>query len=235
MSIGSYADPKTYLMVKDNLAATLREEIVSGRLSPGEKIVEGRWATKLGVAQASVREALNILVSEGFVQKGSGRSAEVTQLTDEDVVQIYQVRAVLEGLAARLAAQKQPDLRELEQILADMRSAADCRNVRAFYERDLRFHLLIAEKCGNRFLVQQLTRLMVPLFAFVVMRVRGATDDPEHFRRSIEQHRTIVEALRSGDPYFAQNQTSRTIEQFLAGTHDVLMRRKAEPEPRPSD
>ena len=64
--------------MKDNLAAFFREEIVSGRLAPGEKIVEVRWAKKLGMSQTSVREALNILSAEGFVQKGSGRTAQVT-------------------------------------------------------------------------------------------------------------------------------------------------------------
>jgi DNA-binding GntR family transcriptional regulator len=88
------------LHVKDNLAAYFREEIISGRLAPGEKIVEVRWAKKLEMSQTSVREALNILSAEGFVQKGSGRTAQVTQLTDEDVVHSYELRAVLEGYAA---------------------------------------------------------------------------------------------------------------------------------------
>src|SRR5581483_7249895 len=88
--------------VKGNVAEFLLEEIINGRLKPGERIVEGRWATKLHVAQASVREALNILAVRGFVEKDLGRSARVTILTDEDIQQIYEVRASLEGLAARL-------------------------------------------------------------------------------------------------------------------------------------
>src|SRR5262249_22554563 len=142
-----------------------------GRLKPGERIVETQWAPKLRVAQASVREALNILAAEGFVEKGVGRSARVTELSDQDVEQIYQLREVIEQLAARLVAEKQPDLSDLDQAIADMRSAAECGNLRAFYERDLLFHLLICEKSGNRFLEQSLKRVLVPLFAFVVMRV----------------------------------------------------------------
>src|SRR3569833_941128 len=111
------------LHTKDNLAALFRDEIVSGRLAPGEKIVEVRWAKKLGLSLTSVREALNILSAEGFVQKGSGRTAQVTQLTDEDVVHSYELRAVMEGYAARIVAEKKPDLAPLEQALEDMRSA----------------------------------------------------------------------------------------------------------------
>ena len=57
-------------LLKENLAVQLREEILGGRLVPGEKIIEGRWARQLGVAQVSIREALNILAAEGFVTKG---------------------------------------------------------------------------------------------------------------------------------------------------------------------
>src|SRR5215510_1473507 len=118
------------LLVKDHLAAVLREEIISGRLDPGEPVVEGRWAARLKVAQASIREALNTLATEGFIQKGTNRSARVTQLSNEDVVHICQVRAALESLAARLVAERKPDLSEMEQTIADMRSASECNNMR---------------------------------------------------------------------------------------------------------
>ena len=104
--------------VKGNVAGVLREEIITGRLSPGERIVEGKWATKLKVAQASVREALNILAAEGFVQKELNRSARVTVLSDDDVVQIHEVRTSLESLVARLVAIRQPDLSDLDQAIA---------------------------------------------------------------------------------------------------------------------
>ena len=58
-------------LLKENIAARLREEILAGRLVPGEKIVEGRFARQYGVAQVSIREALNILTTEGFVTKGT--------------------------------------------------------------------------------------------------------------------------------------------------------------------
>src|SRR5580765_3544655 len=68
------------VLLKESLAAQLREAILSGKLTPGEKIVERRWAGHLGAAQVSVREALNILITEGFVTKGHGRSARVLRL-----------------------------------------------------------------------------------------------------------------------------------------------------------
>jgi DNA-binding GntR family transcriptional regulator len=120
--------------------------------------------------------------------------------------------------AARLVAQKHADLSGLDQILADMRSAAERQNIGAFYERDFQFHMLICQQSGNRFLEQDVRRLMVPLFAFVVMR--GHAGLPLH--ESIEQHRIIIEAIRSGDPFFAANQTMRTVQRFYSGTEMVL-------------
>src|SRR6267142_5537449 len=88
-------------LLKESLAAQLREAILSGKLAPGEKIIERRWAREFGAAQVSVREALNILIAEGFVTKGHGRSARVLRLTDSAIIHTYQVRGALEGLAAR--------------------------------------------------------------------------------------------------------------------------------------
>src|SRR2546428_9383861 len=102
--------------VKGTVAAILREEIITGRLEPGEPIVERKWATKLRVAQASVREALNVLAAEGFVQKQLARSARVTILSEKDLVQLWELRTVLECFAARQVAAKRPDLRKLEQM-----------------------------------------------------------------------------------------------------------------------
>src|SRR5580704_2542702 len=198
------------LLVKDNLAAYFRQEIISGRLAPGEKIVEVRWAKLLKLSQTSVREALNILLAEGFVQKGSGRTAQVTRLTDEDINHSYELRAVLEGYAARIVAQKKVPLGELEQTLSDMRSAIDCRNLRAFYERDLQFHLQLAEKTGNAMLVQGLKRIIQPLFAFVFIRVQGARTENDQWVRSLEQHERMIEALKTHDPVFAERLVTQT-------------------------
>src|ERR1700678_1152562 len=105
--------PQSRILVKEAVAEQLRSEIVSGAIAPGHPIVEGKWAAQLGVAQASVREALNILFREGYVQKIAGRRARVTLFTKADVQGIYEVRASLEGLAARLVVERGADLEEL--------------------------------------------------------------------------------------------------------------------------
>lgn len=219
---GQTSSQRELLHTKDNLAALFREEIVSGRLAPGEKIIEVRWAKKLGLSQTSVREALNILSAEGFVQKGSGRTAQVTQLSDEDVIHSYELRAVLEGYAARVVAEKKPDLAPLEQALEDMRSAIQCHNLKAFYERDLNFHVLMAEMTGNKMLVQAVKRIILPLFAFVVIRVQGARNNQEQWMRSLDQHKRIIDGLRTHDPVFAERLVIQSVDSFLKETRNVV-------------
>src|ERR1700740_3554020 len=113
---------------KHEIAEQLLAEIVGGTLAPGEQISERTWAAKFGVAQASIREAINILARDGFVTKESGQSARVVNLSEEDVVQLYQVRAGLEGMAGYLAASAGADVSYLQSIVPEMRRASGGRH-----------------------------------------------------------------------------------------------------------
>src|SRR3954451_6473112 len=117
-------------MLKAELAGFLKSSILSGRLLPGERVIEGTWAREAGVAQASVREAINLLITEGFLVKDAGRSARVPRYTQSDIDRIYRVRGALEALAARLAAEVHADLTEAEEALDRMSAAADAGEVR---------------------------------------------------------------------------------------------------------
>jgi DNA-binding GntR family transcriptional regulator len=202
-------------LVKENLAVQLREEILAGRIAPGEKIIEGTWARQSGVAQSSVREALNILVGEGFVTKGHGRSARVVKLSECDIIQIYQVRGVLEGLAARLAAAQQLPLTNLEAVLAQMREAVQINDVRKVVGSVLRFHLTLLEMPKSQLLLEQATRLIVPLYAFTLMRARAKNLDASPWAPHLAHHQQIVDAIRTGNPYFAENMVVHLVNQFL--------------------
>src|SRR5258708_9102347 len=148
--IAAVHDPSG-MLVKDSVADRLRAEIGSGGLRPGVRIVEGHWARKFGVAQASIREAINLLAQEGFVTKASGRSARVVNLTEQDVLQIYEVRGVLEGLAARLLAQRTHDVEPLELTLEMMRRASKNKRAADLIDADLKFHLELCRLSNNSY------------------------------------------------------------------------------------
>jgi DNA-binding GntR family transcriptional regulator len=126
-------------LLKENLAVQLREAILAGRILPGEKIIEGRWARQFGMAQVSIREALNILTIESLVTKGRDRSARVLKLGDPKLIQIYQLCGALEGLAARLVVEQKLILDDLEAALAKMQDAVQQNDHRKGVDRVQQF------------------------------------------------------------------------------------------------
>src|ERR1700688_1042147 len=158
-------------LVKDSVADRLRAEIASGALRPGIRIIEGYWARRFGVAQASIREAINLLAQEGFVTKASGRSARVVNLTEQDVLQIYEMRGALEGLAARLLATRPHDVGPLEQAFEMMRRASRERRSAELIDADLKFHLELCRLSNNPYVNDHARKLLLPVFAFARIRV----------------------------------------------------------------
>jgi DNA-binding GntR family transcriptional regulator len=208
-------------LLKETLAAQLREAILSGKLSPGEKIIERRWARELGAAQVSVREALNILIAEGFVTKGHGRSARVLRLTDAAIIHTYQVRGALEGLAARIIVEQRLPIGDLEAAMLELRRAVETNDVRTVVDRLQRFHVCLLEKPGNPFLRENGLRLIVPLYAFTLMRALAKGLDTGPWAQQIANHQRIVDAIRMGNPQLAEQVVIHVTNQFLERSLEV--------------
>jgi DNA-binding GntR family transcriptional regulator len=215
-------------LVKHDLADRLRTEIMNGSLPSGDRIVEGKWARKFGVAQGSIREAINILALEGFINKVAGRSARVVHLTEVDVAQLYQLRGALEGLAARLAATRRPDLSKLETAVAGMRRAASEGNCEALLQDDLQFHLQLCELSGNPFIVEQSRRLLVPFFAFVRMRVATSGQTTSPWDKDLEAHQRIIDLLREGEDDVAELYVKRAMARFAKNAYDNWQNRASD-------
>jgi len=215
-----YADPQEDAieprgLLKENIAARLREEILAGRLVPGEKIVEGPWARQYGVAQVSIREALNILTAEGFVTKGHGRSARVLKLGDSDIIHIYQVRGALEGLAARIVAQRGMPLDDLERALQRIQEAVQNDDLRKVVESVQHFHIRLLEKPGNSVLEEHGRRIVVPLYAFTLMRALAKKIDTSPWAKQLPLHRLIIDVIRLGNPQVAEQTLIHVTNSFL--------------------
>jgi len=207
-------------LVKRDLADRLRTEIMNGSLPRGVRIVEGKWAQKFGVAQGSIREAINILALEGFVNKESGRSARVVHLTEKDVAELYELRGALEGLAARLAVQMRPDLSNIQSAVDSMRRAANETNCEALLRHDLQFHLGLCELSGNPFIVEQSRRLLVPFFAFVRMRVAASGQTTSPWDKDLEAHQRIIDLVREAEGEVAEQYVKKAMARFAKTAYD---------------
>ena len=208
-------------LLKESVAQRLREEILAARISPGEKIVEGKWAREYGVAQISVREALNILATQGFVTKGHGRSARVLKLEKADIIHIYQVRGALEGLAARLIAEGKLPVDDMEAAFNDIRHSVNTGDLGRVIESVQHFHMLLLEKPRNSVLREYGRRLLVPLYAFTLMRALVKKVDTGPWERQLGLHRLIIDVLRQGNPYLAEQTLIHVANSFLQAALEV--------------
>ncbi|MGH9903729.1 MAG: GntR family transcriptional regulator [Pyrinomonadaceae bacterium] len=180
---------------KDQVVLAIKDAILSGAVEPGDQIVESRMAQQLGTGIPLVREALIDLEHQGFVQKTPFKGTSVTKLSPEEVRDIFRLRVELESLAVGWASGRvtEGDVKELRGLIDGMRrAAAEGPDLGRFYEHDLAFHRKLWALSGNQYLVGALERVIVPLFAFFVMR---NPREQESYAESAAAHARIVEAL----------------------------------------
>lgn len=178
----------------DKIVAMLKEAFFSGKLKPGDSIVERELARQVDSGTPAVREALITLQEQGFVQRIANKGTYVTKFTREEVGQLYLLRTELELVALRWAKLRvtQADLIELENITQEMRGAALARNARLFNERDFGFHRQCWKLAGNKFLYHSLETIVGPLFAFVLGDSQATVNEAV-----ARDHLNIVNALRN--------------------------------------
>jgi DNA-binding GntR family transcriptional regulator len=215
------SDTETRSLVKEHLAGQLKDAIVQGRLRPGQRVVEGAWAREFGVAQASVREAINLLIADGFLVKSAGRSARVPRYTEEDITWIYEVRGALEGLAARLASAAGANLAPLEAALDRMEASAARGEVKDLVESDMNFHLALAEASGNPLLKEMLARQLRPLFTFVLLRMMETHETAVRWAPDFARHREIVHLIGDGNPAVAGQFVEHCVGRFADSAQAV--------------
>lgn len=164
----SEGSPVTSASERQPLAATrqrvreeLRERILTGRLRPGDRLVERELAEDLGVSRVPVREAIRSLEAEGFLVVQSPRRVVVRQLARVDVEELFDVREALEGLAAGLAASRAgaAELKRLERVLADAARATARGDAARITVLNSRFHDEIVAIAGNALLTTMLQPL----------------------------------------------------------------------------
>jgi DNA-binding GntR family transcriptional regulator len=197
-------------VLREEIRDQLIEDILNNRLAPGDRIVETRVARRFGVSQAPVREALRDLELFGFIVSSPFRGAIVREISVEDLVQIYPIRAALEGLAARDAATRieAPDLRRLQKLLDAMRMAAARNDNRAAVEADFKFHLTIVEASGNWLLKQFWERMRLATTTFLTV-----LKSHRSLHEIAERHAPVLEALRAHDPAAAEQTMRLHIEE----------------------
>lgn len=187
----------------------LKRDIMEGVYTPHQRLIETDIAPILGVSRATLRAALLRLQHEGFVEIQPNRGAQVRAFSVEEATRILQVREVLDGLAAGLAAEKATaaQLAELHDIVVEMEKMLAADDLLGHLPLVGRFHQRIIEMAGNEFIDQFLSMLRAPLIRhqFRVILVPGRKD------ASLAEHREILSYLTGRDATGAERAMRRHI------------------------
>jgi DNA-binding GntR family transcriptional regulator len=183
------------------IADRLRDSILSGAFAPGDKIVELTIANQLGVSRAPLREALWQLAKEGLVRFEPNRGAYVTDLSERDINDIFDVRESLEVRAALLIHERQDPkaYEELERSCVVLEKAAAKRDMKLFAEADMAFHRTIWKLSGNALIEEILSNVSARFFAYGLIRDVAKADKYE-FDKVVAEHRKIARLIRLGPP-----------------------------------
>lgn len=171
----------------------VRRDLLMGRLLPGQRLVEAELVDSLGVSRAIVRSTLERLEHEGLVEKERNRGARVRMVTEQEAVELTQVRSVVEGLAAREAAIKgdASDFRQLRSSVEGMASSLANNDLLAYSECNIRLHETVMVASKHTTAQQLITRLRAQVirFQFRTILLPGRTEV------SFNEHKEVVEAI----------------------------------------
>lgn len=198
----------------------LQNDILNGKYTPGESLIETRLSEELGVSRTPIREAIRQLELEGLVQSIPNKGAVVKGVSAQDIEDIYTIRMMIEGLAARWASEKITD-----EELAELKEALELEEFYTFkndanhlLKFDSRFHDIIFRASKSKPLMH-----MLSTFHLYVQRARNASlESPVRAKEVLEEHKAIMQAIIDHDPDRAEQLTTRHIR----NASDNLLKRK---------
>ncbi len=199
------------------VAERLRQRIFAHELLPGIRIDEQQLAVEYGISRTPLREALKVLAAEGLVTLRPRRGAFVTEISDQDLDEIFPLMAMLEGRCALEATRKaSPEqIARLEGLHRQLQRFAAGNQIGRFFEVNQEFHLRIQEMSGNRWLRQMIQdlRKVLKLTRLFSLSIDG------RLQQSLDEHVGILEAIRTGDALRAQTMMH---DHILAGRQALV-------------
>jgi DNA-binding GntR family transcriptional regulator len=222
------------------LVQSLLADVFSGRVRAGDHLVTQDLAERFGVSHTPIREALISLSGMGIIDLLPNRGAVVRRVSRQEVLEVCQVRRVLECEATRLACGRIA-LAELDLLAEELRRMMAMRSpgpslIPKARELDTRLHDLIAESCGNAFLAREIGRLknLFRTFRDIAWEHDEAKNDFRRLAQESGEHLAIVEALRAGKTRQARLAMSRHIRSGIKYWSRALPARPPESNGHPS-
>jgi len=187
----------TRLGLHDQVAARLRTMLVEGLIQPGAKLNERELCERLGVSRTPLREAIKLLAAEGLVDLLPNRGAVAVKLTEADVLNTFEVLAMLEGMSGALAAERitEAELAEIRALHYEMMACFARRDLSGYYRINARIHSAINNAAGNPVLSSTYRSINAR-----VQSLRFRTNQNEtKWQQAVQEHERMVEALAARD------------------------------------
>jgi DNA-binding GntR family transcriptional regulator len=193
------ANPLPRISLSHQIRDQILDRIVHGELCPGERLIELKIAAEFSTSQAPVREALRELEAMGVVETMPNKGARVRTISNDELCQLYDVRAQLESYGTQLAAENKAQIKSrLKDAVRAMKRAAREENSTAFASHNSLFHRVIVESSGNGILLELWENLNVQ-----TRTMTNVTRSRRNLMALAESHLPIVEAIATGDALLA--------------------------------
>ena len=199
-----------YLPLRDVVFNTLRQEILTGKLKPGERLMEIHLANKLGVSRTPIREAIRKLELEGLVIMIPRRGAEVAQISWKILKDVLEVRSALDALAIELACERmgQEELELLYKACECFEEATKTKDTRKIAEADVAFHDIIVVSTGNKRLIQLVNNLSEQMYRY---RFEYIKDESQH-SMLVQEHKEMYRCIQCKDKKAAASVVKKHID-----------------------
>lgn len=190
-------DIQNHKPLREIVYEELKMQILTGKITPGTRMMEVELADDMGVSRTPVREAIRKLEKEGLVVIEPRRGAYASQISTKDMVDILEVRQTIEGLAASFAATRmnEEQKRELVKIYDEFNDAVESGNMKRMIATDACFHHLIVEASGNKLLISMVQQLQELVLRFRYLYY----DDFRRAEKMPDEHKHIMDAIIKGE------------------------------------
>lgn len=191
-----------YKPLGDIVFEFLRDAILTGKLKPGERLMEIALAERLGVSRTPVREAMKKLEQENFIEMVPRKGAYVADINAKDMLDVLEIRALLEGFASALASTRmsEKELKELEKFVEKFEKAILLEDKDSLIEIDNKFHDLIYRSTRNNKLTDLIKGLQDQFHRFRIIYFSEFDD----YERISEGHKLILKAIKAQDSQMAR-------------------------------
>jgi DNA-binding GntR family transcriptional regulator len=223
--LGSVPRPSSRLA--DQTYQIIRESILSARIRPGERLAQEALASELGVSQITVREALFRLVSEGLAVSEPYRGVLASKITPEDVEDIYEMRALLEGRAVELAAERITDeeLGRMRELLPSTAMHSAGYSIEAAREANREFHWIAIRACRRKHLIRVLSSIWELIDPRIIYNPSPLQDEPPRdsaadAHHNLVEHGQLLGALEARNGTLARQLATEAVFDALEGILD---------------